>query len=751
MISKISMRNCATYDENGIELVDCSKVNFIYGSNGSGKSTISNYFQDTINPKYHDCSVVWDYGQQLEVLVYNKRFKDSNFSGDIDGIFTLGKDVIEDVRTIEEHKKRRELLSEKIKQNQTQLNQKNKELNKRIQDFQDTIWNVILKENEADFQEAFTGYRASKRAFSNQVLQRFEKGHSSPYTRDELYKKAITLFAEKPQKIELLQLNIKEILDEILSVEESDIWAKRIVGNQDVPIADLISHLDNSDWVKSGMKYIAEGCRCPFCQQETITNDLRMQLEQFFDREYEGYLQVLSEYKNSYEECTKKLIEKLNEILSNDLFFLISKIDRDKFSIFIDTLKSNISTNKVEIEKKQAEPSQSISLIRTNIDSIINLINSGNEVIRQHNDMVNNYNTEKTKLINEIWTLLLDEQEALILGYLKDYKNYENAINGINKSIRSFKKEIQEIDSKIVEINKNISSVQPTVDEINRLLKAYGFNNFRIVPSPTKENAYQIQRLDGSLANNTLSEGEETFISFLYFLQLTKGATDISRVSTEKILIIDDPICSLDNTILYIVSSLVKSLISDIKENISNIKQIFILTHNVFFHKEASFVNGNADTSNNVSYWILHKEETISSIIAYGHNNPIHTSYELLWREIKDSNTSSLITVQNTMRRIIENYFGILGNRKYDYLKKQFQTIEEQQICESLFYWINDGSHSIPDDLYIDSYSDSIEKYKKVFKEVFVISGHIAHYNMMMGIDEKAPKTQEARQLVYSK
>ena len=49
-----------------------------------------------------------------------------------------------------------------------------------------------------------------------------------------------------------------------------------------------------------------------------------------------------------------------------------------------------------------------------------------------------------------------------------------------------------------------------------------------------------------------------------------------------------------------------------------------------------------------------------------------------------------------------------------------------------------DAFSSVPnDDLYIDSYSDSIEKYKNVFKEIFYISGHIAHYNMMMGIDDK--------------
>ena len=46
MIEKIEMRNCASYDETGVELSDCSKINFIYGPNGSGKSTISNFFRN---------------------------------------------------------------------------------------------------------------------------------------------------------------------------------------------------------------------------------------------------------------------------------------------------------------------------------------------------------------------------------------------------------------------------------------------------------------------------------------------------------------------------------------------------------------------------------------------------------------------------------------------------------------------------------------------------------------------------------
>ncbi len=55
-------------------------------------------------------------------------------------------------------------------------------------------------------------------------------------------------------------------------------------------------------------------------------------------------------------------------------------------------------------------------------------------------------------------------------------------------------------------------------------------------------------------------------------------------------------------------------------------------------------------------------------------------------------------------------------------------------ICRSLLCWINDGSHSIPDDLFIDSYTDAVPRYKNVFRQIFDKSGNLAHYNMMMGV-----------------
>ena len=60
MIKSINIKDVATYSSTGIEIKDLKKVNFFYGANGCGKTTISNYLQDLESPKYQACSIVWE-------------------------------------------------------------------------------------------------------------------------------------------------------------------------------------------------------------------------------------------------------------------------------------------------------------------------------------------------------------------------------------------------------------------------------------------------------------------------------------------------------------------------------------------------------------------------------------------------------------------------------------------------------------------------------------------------------------------
>lgn len=739
MIKEIHMKNCATYDEAGAALLDCKKVNYIYGANGSGKSTISSFLRDPDDLKYVQSAINWDSMGSMEIKVYNREFREANFEkSDIEGVFTLGEATIDDINELEDIKG--ELLARKqeLAKNKEVLSKQELKRDGRIVQFRNDIWEAIYKKHEKTFGNAFDGCKRSKEKFSQEVIKRFQSAGQVIESLNALEDRARIVYASNPEKCELIRVDILEELKLLDEIEMSSLWSMAIVGNESLPIAKLIKQLENSDWVRSGKKYIQDSKLCPFCQKETIDTTFRMQIEQFFAGEYEESVETINALYNTYQSVTNNILNKFGNVLLQSASIIVGKLDKETFETKKALLENIIVNNDTIMQNKIKEPGRQVELesVREQISELLVMLDVTNKKIGEHNELVKNIKDAKNKLADDVWTYCLHEQKVLIEGYCRDIESIDKSIVGISKLCNSLNDNIKNLELKVVEKGKNITSVQPTVDEMNRLLKSYGFTNFLIVPSKEKKNCYQIQRKDGTLVNNTLSEGEETFISFLYFMQMTKGAIDASKVSAKKVVVLDDPICSLDSTILYVVSSMVKQLSEDVRNGKGNVEQLFVFTHNVFFHKEVAFINGRTKILNDVNYWIIRKESDVSKINAYGNKNPISTSYELLWKEIREGKEFSAITIQNIMRRIIENYFGMLGGEKEDYIKDKFQTLEEQMICESLFYWINDGSHSIPDDLFIDSNVDTVERYKAVFYKIFKETGHEAHYNMMMKVDK---------------
>ena len=520
----------------------------------------------------------------------------------------------------------------------------------------------------------------------------------------------------------------------------NEIWNTVISGSSDVDISALIRELDNSSWVSQGRRYIKSNSKkCPFCQQDTISGDFREQLESFFDGEYKRKVDQLNMLLDEYRKNANLIIESIESaIREKDSSILTGKLNTEVYNSKKDLLKSTFDDNIRLISGKTNKPETKTFLtdITKSINELADILTDANILINLHNKLVDERDKEEIALRDDIWATCIYEADSLIKSYQKDISGLEKALVNIKKVKDAKKSEIDLLTLEIEKKGKNVTSVQPTIDEINRSLRAYGFTNFSIQPAEGKDNYYCIKRDDGTYATNTLSEGEETFLTFLYFMQRAKGSIDQAHVSEKKIIVLDDPISSLDSTILYVVGAIVKDLSKKIRKGEGDVTQLFVLTHNVFFHKEASFVDGRTKELGDVNYWIVNKNNGNSTIKAYGTKNPISTSYELLWKELKDNADLSLISIQNTMRRIIENYFGMLGNRRDDYLIEQFENTEDRMIARSLLFWINDGSHSIPDDLFIDSYTDAVPRYKDVFRGIFEKSGHLVHYNMMMGIDE---------------
>ncbi|WP_194287217.1 AAA family ATPase [Tritonibacter aquimaris] len=64
MIENIFLANEGSYDSDGAELSDLKDVNFIFGSNGAGKTTISRVIEEP--DERPACKVSWKDGVAME-------------------------------------------------------------------------------------------------------------------------------------------------------------------------------------------------------------------------------------------------------------------------------------------------------------------------------------------------------------------------------------------------------------------------------------------------------------------------------------------------------------------------------------------------------------------------------------------------------------------------------------------------------------------------------------------------------------
>ena len=96
MIKKIVIKDVATFNKEGITIDNLKKVNFIYGGNACGKTTISRVLScRDIQHVYPQCEVEWE-GSPLQVVTYNNDFRNDNFrEAEIPGVFTLGHASVE--------------------------------------------------------------------------------------------------------------------------------------------------------------------------------------------------------------------------------------------------------------------------------------------------------------------------------------------------------------------------------------------------------------------------------------------------------------------------------------------------------------------------------------------------------------------------------------------------------------------------------------------------------------------------------
>lgn len=123
------------------------------------------------------------------------------------------------------------------------------------------------------------------------------------------------------------------------------------------------------------------------------------------------------------------------------------------------------------------------------------------------------------------------------------------------------------MEAKVVELSGKVRTHGPAAEQITKLVRAYlGHGELTI---NAVDDGYELRR-QNKIVKGAPSEGERTAIALCYFISSLEAD---GRSLKDLILVIDDPISSLDTKAMNYACSLIRS-------RLTAAAQLFLLTHN---------------------------------------------------------------------------------------------------------------------------------------------------------------------------
>lgn len=731
-------------------------VNFFYGNNGAGKSSVAHAIEE-------DDGIIWADGRSAEdfdILVYNQDYINRNFVnyGELQGVFIFGEKDIEAKKRIQQLTGEKKKKSEERTADLEEYKKKTTGIDTALTDFQGTCFSKTAKIRKR-FEKAMDG-KKQKKGFADAVLNETNPTEYDFTKLERLYDVAFDDTARAYPEFKKV-----ETAPTYGKLSGRDLLDKVIVSSSDTPFAKFMKALGTtaSDWVRDGHTHYSAAAagKCPYCQQQ-LPAHFEDDIATCFDAQYQQDIRDLQQFGAAYERETLEIVR----VLKANMDDVMTSVDIKPYQDKIALLESSFEINRQRVAEKIKEPTKAVSLEDT--DSILleigTMIDEINKLIKANNDVVSEKRTSKNKCKVEIMQHLAFLLAADVKSYHDEVARLKKEVDDITTHGQQLRKDINALSAKISELNKRNANTAAAIESINKILKDSGFQGFSLRAKEDDENVYEVIREDGSVAEN-LSEGERNFIAFLYFYHQVRGSMNGEELK-EKIVVIDDPVSSMDSTALFLVSAIVREMINVCRNNTEYlnpkvpgdyIKQLFILTHNVYFHREITYKQVGYYSC--TSFYMIRKNDNISTIKLCKRQskevpseeenyNPVQNSYAALWDELRDIQTT--IPALNVMRRILEYYFlqlcGYEGSdlreivlERKENREKFIKTVEGQQpdmtdyqLASSLLAYIN-NPNGISDGLNYVEDCDDVDAYKRVFKMIFEALSQSQHYKMMTG------------------
>jgi wobble nucleotide-excising tRNase len=721
MITKITLDDVASYKKPAVLETD-KKVNLIYGLNGTGKSTFSDFLYNPTEPNFNKCSIE-GLSPDEEILVYNQTFIQDNFyqADALKGIFTLSKKNKEAETKILNAEKEIKRLDAEKNQKTADLKKETEAISAKHDKAKDKVWEIKKNFTGGDrvLEFCLEGYRND----GNKLLSYIEglkKPDSKPTkTTDNIKEEVQALSGENAQKYNTLE----PIAFNVANIETEQIFKKQIVGNENSTVSGLINKLENSDWVKDGLKYLPteienENETCPFCQEQTISSQLLQSIKEYFDESYEADLTAIKELRKQYAEAIQLIPDK-STFENNPKFENHKKDFEIKYNAFTQVVKENLKL----IDDKIKSPSIQITLKSsvTALNELNEIIDNINKQVKEHNKKIDQKETALNDLKTDFWNIMRWEYDQTISSYISDKSQSHKIVSGLKQAIEKLDSDIQKQREIIVEQQKQTVNIEEAIANINNGLLDLGIHDFKIKPHADK--FYKIVReQNDNRVFLSLSEGEKMIISFLYFLELCRGKKDATEAAKKKIIVIDDPISSLSHVYVFNVGRLIQN---EFLRN-SKYEQVFVLTHSLYFFYELTDIDHERRKLTQ-KLFRLRKNSHGSEFIEMKYGE-IQNDYQAYWAIIKDEQQPPAL-IANCMRNIIEYFFNFVEKKDLNnvFQKPAMQENRFQAFCR----YINRESHSLGQNIF-DIKEFNYDDFKDAFALVFKENGYEEHYKKMI-------------------
>lgn len=570
-------KNCRAVDDD----CDFKQLNLVYGFNGSGKTTLTRIFSSL--EKGELCALLPAGGRfeiELEdgtlisndnnldalrhkIAVFNTDFVEENFQwkmGSAKPVFYIGKDQAETGKALQEAELKREPLQ--IKKNA-----------------------AVDAKGKAD--RAFASFKTNTgRSIGEQIANRnfnarnldneFAKGDrdASALLNEQRRKQLRALILQEAPPPKVAELGAVSGFQEF--TEQSRACLSATVGT--ATLRELTDHPSMVGWVRTGQDYHRENNLddCLFCGNP-VTPERMQALDAAIDDKFDRIAAETARLAAHGRDLRAQITEARTAIPSrNDLAGDQSAFDAgtQAYKTALGDIAKVLSSYEDALAQKSQAPNTAVDFAACPDPAEAARIEGAiTEALKAINGCIATHN----KAHDEFAQTQQDARSTLLGHYLAEardeYRRLESEAADADKQATEDSDAFDKLVKQIEELTQQLRNHGPAAEVINALIKAYlRHGDIKIA---AQDDGFELRRHGQEIATN-LSEGEKTAITLCYFLS-SLGSD--GRQIKDLIVIVDDPISSLDSKALNYAFSVLKG-------HVGAAKQLIILTHNVNFMNE---------------------------------------------------------------------------------------------------------------------------------------------------------------------